>query len=395
MRFLFLILLLTSTALSKEVLTYKMLARTSFEDSHVLPVASFFTNSSADINNKSDFALKLVSIDWNANQAIWLNDKLIYTSPLGRYVTDPSINDNKEVVFTEFDQGRSYGIYKYFPTEDETLPIVTIGGPHNIISFDTVVHDNSGMILARATNVFGERLIVLINPYTFEQFLIVKESSQNNFSYLFTPQMNNFGSVALKARYGDAGQYNEERPDDVLLFQEERKFVLAEDSDKNNQSPIKKIRNSIAINDLNQVLYFAELENETALILTDGQSSIKIATTTHPDISEFDFFNPSLNNNGVIAFRAKDGLGVDAVFATDGYTQFKIAYEGQVIESDLGPATIFYDGNNPPFGGSPDINDKNEIIFSASLRNPADLLESYGSSIIKATLDLGYYYYGR
>ncbi len=363
----------------------ELVLRTAQESSFKIPKASYFTNSTPATNKHSDLVLKLITYQRTPLHSIWFNGEIIYQAKPGHFLSDPYISDKGYIVFSEFDAGRSYGIYQYSPRTRKITLKVSPGGPHQIMSFDNVMKNNEGRILTRATDVQGNQLYLLITTLGY-QIPLLKVSEESKLSYLFPPVMNNFSLVAAKVRYGLPGEVNDERPDAIVLKSERISQVIAEDKDKNPRSLIQKIRNTLDINDLGEIVFITESEKQTDIFVKSSRSVKLYASTKHPDINSIDFFKPVINNNSFIAFRGKDALNRDAVFISNGKEIHKIAFKGQKVESDLGDAIILYGGGHPPFGGSPAINDNNEVYFSTSLRNPRKLEQSYGSAIYKVTI---------
>ena len=114
--------------------TPKILARANINDGYNLPAMSFLSNTSPVINNRGDVSFKLLAIDGQRKQGLWVkrgaeeNGKIIYAAPDYRYVTDPSINDNGSVAFDLYDEVETDGVYT---VNADTQEVVQLIKPNN------------------------------------------------------------------------------------------------------------------------------------------------------------------------------------------------------------------------------------------------------------------------
>lgn len=131
-------------------------------------------------------------------------------------------------------------------------------------------------------------------------------------------------------------------------------------------------------------------------------SATHIADLPHFDASDIDntAVRPAISSDGIIAYRSPDALGAASLLAGDGVDTVTIVSPGDPIETDLGTLTLGFDHPDGArlLNGRVDINDLNEIAFTAWLSNgsigifiatpvlscnPADLAEPFD------VLDLG------
>ena len=77
-------------------------------------------------------------------------------------------------------------------------------------------------------------------------------------------------------------------------------------------------------------------------------------------------FPPALNNNGLVAFRAKDAAG-EALFIGDGTHLLRIVGQNDSVTTDLGVLPLGL--SNSALSGSIDINNAGQIAFSGKLSN--------------------------
>jgi hypothetical protein len=101
--------------------------------------------------------------------------------------------------------------------------------------------------------------------------------------------------------------------------------LIAEDRDSNPASPYLGFDNSVSLTDSGWVAFTASLDGGArGVFFSDGTTTRSIATTALPEVSEIEFFAPAANEAGVVAFRAKDGSELRAVWVGDG-TDLEVA----------------------------------------------------------------------
>ncbi len=206
------------------------------------------------------------------------------------------------------------------------------------------------------------------------------------YSYLFTPSFNDSRDIAGKVRLGAAGQVGESQPDQVRVFSNDGTSVLiAEDQDSNPVSPYTRFDNSVSLTNAGPVAFVATLASgDRAVVLSDGNTDTVIASEAMADISEIEYFGPAANSQGLVAFRAKDGADLRAIFAGDGTNLWKVIAEHDLVTTDLGEARIDQHDSSPVFGGSPTINADGSIAFNAGLTPPDNNQVEWGSGIFVA-----------
>jgi thioredoxin-related protein len=363
----------------------ELVARTSFVNGHNMPRASFFTNNNPAFNNKGDIAIKLQTVKGEALQGVWFNGEVKFVSKPGRYLTQVALNNKSEFVFGEFNEGRYFGVLKY--DGSELKKYLKPGGPLMLMDYQSISLNDRGTMLTRSSDINGEQIIALISSEGQMKKIISQHSQiRDHFvSYLFPPALNNKDIVSVKLRYGLEGEIQNERPDVVRIFKSQTQSkIVAFDNDANETSKLLKIRNSVDVNDNNFTLIAADLSEEEALFVHDGTKLWRVATTKHRNLRVIEFFSARLNNKNNIVFRGIDGKGRRAIFFTNGRALKKVATEKQIVQTDKGPAFLYYSDEHPAFGGSPALNDKNEVVFSASLRSTVNPNVSFGSALIKA-----------
>ena len=106
--------------------------------------------------------------------------------------------------------------------------------------------------------------------------------------------------------------------------------------------------NSISMNNLNQVAFTTRTSTAAStrrIVVADGTT-----TTLFPTVSDgagftsIDFFAPSINDTGLVAFRGNDNQPTprDSVFVTDGVTFQRIAGVNDTLMTDAGPRVVAF-----------------------------------------------------
>jgi hypothetical protein len=198
--------------------------------------------------------------------------------------------------------------------------------------------------------------------------------------------MNDARQIAGKARLGEPGQFGEDQPDQIRLFNaDESSVLIAEDVDSNPLSPYASFDNSVGVTDDGRVAFTATLTTGgRGVFLSDGTTTIEIATENDAQISEIEFFRPAVNNDGLVAFRAFDDSGLRAIFVGDGATLTPVIREHDLLDIDLGVARIDQNDSSPVFGGAPDLNEHGDLAFQCALTPEDNNQIEWGSGVFVA-----------
>ena len=186
--------------------------------------------------------------------------------------------------------------------------------------------------------------------------------------YLYTPSFNDQRLIA-----GKTSLASDHTADQVIVCDSLGDcLVLVEDVDSNAASPFSSFGNSVSLTNTGFVAFNAGLvAGGSGVFLTDGTTTVTIATTAMPEISSIDAFGPSANDHGQVVFRAFDDVGLMAVFVGDGQDLVKVVTEHDLVPTDLGEGRIDQHDSSVVFGGAPDINNAGDVAFHATL-TPAD-----------------------
>lgn len=370
----------------------EILARANITDGYNLPPMSFLSNTSPVINNRGDVAFKMMAVDGQANQGLWLkrgadeHGKISYTAPDYKFVTDPSLNDNGVVAFNIYDEGAGEGIFT-LNADTENVEQVLKPTDSSILYYTYAQVLTNGKAYFRGTNDENARTF-----YLFDGSLktIITEGATafgQKSSYLFKPAMNDNGSMTFKRRLGNTGEWDERKPDEILLIKPNGtsydSIIVAKDNDSDPASVFKGFFNSSSISKNNYVAFSAWLQDDSKVIILykDGVTK-NIAREKADGISEIEVFTQKVNDQGQVLFRAKDDHGKRGIYLADVNGVKRIIGEGDEIKTDLGMGKILSNPNFPGFGGDVDMNDHGEIVFYCLLVGAKDNQE-WGSAVFK------------
>lgn len=367
----------------------EILARANGLDSYNLPPMSFLTNATPTINNKGEVAFRLMAIEGQNTAGLWLKTasedlgKVVYRGPLDKLMSDPSLNDEGQAVFSIFDEGTSDGIFVYDSRQGTFLhPIPGSGTDLIFHAYPTIL--NNGDILFRGTHNTGDRSFF---RYATNLTKLVSEgdgSSGFKASYLFGPAVNHQQQWAFKIRVGDKNDWAEQNPDQIVLRNSDGQTrIVAQDQNSDPKSPFRAFANSVSLSENGFVAFVATLtDGKQALILDENGVQTQLAVEGHDGISEFELFGVKINSQGLVLFRAKNLQGQRGIYLADSTQVLRLLGEKDEIPTDLGKGRILAPPSYPVFSGGVSLNDRNEISFHALIVSAATG-KDWGSAIYK------------
>lgn len=361
----------------------EILARTNGTSTYNLPQYAFVNSSSPSINDAGEVAFNMVSAgmdhtgDHSEESAIWmksrkdLNGRIVYYAPKDKLVSDPKMLEDGNVLFTQFDEVKSDGLFSYKSQTNVT---------ENVFSAKNMSAVNYPQAIGDASYVFRST-----DPENNRSFF---EYRQNNlsevvnegdgYSYLFGPSVNELSQWVFKARLGEKFNYGDEAPDQIILLtphftalgeKSYQKTVLAEDADSDVLSPYKSFDNSPAITNAGFAVFTATLKDRKRVIVAVKNGVHYVVTRENEnDISQIELFSPQINDNALVVFRAKDKKGLRGIYLANPFATApevkRLIGEGDAIMTDQGLGEVIRRDNFPGFGGNVDINNNNEIAVS-------------------------------
>ncbi len=371
----------------------EILARANIGAGYNLPEMSFLSNTCPVINNRGDVSFKLMAFGGENNQGLWIkkgseeNGKIVYTAPEMRLLTDPSLNDKGQVAFNQYDDGITDGIFTVDTDSEEVKQVLK---PENdeiaYYTYPQVL--TNGRVYFRGTNQENIRTYYKYNGTTLKPIIAEGVTSYGQkSSYLFKPYLNDGGMMTFKRRIGEAGEWDERNPDEILLLKPNgssyESVVVAKDRDSDPESKFLGFTNSSSISTSGMVAFTAILEdNSKAIILSKDGTLTNLVIEKNDGISEIELFAPKVNEQGLVVFRAKDMDSKRGIYVTSVEGTKKLVGEGDEIMTDLGLGKILSNPNFPGFGGDVDMNDHGEIVFYCLVMGAKDNQE-WGSAVFK------------
>lgn len=388
MKLISLCLLLMASGLiqSREV---SLIARANTYNSFNLPEISYITNSTITHNSKGDVAFNFIAIiDQEVRQCIWLRNSknpkgsIVHMAKVDNFLSDPSINALGEVTFSEYNETQVLGLFKYSILSHKTELILDDNSGLYTNFRDPIINDH-GDILFRLTDENHQKSVVVLREGELKTILDYKGEG---ISYIFGAKFTNSNKVLLKIREGQRGQLSENRPDSLRVYSIDRSFeVVNTDRDSDSNSIFTQFNNTPGASAQSKYFTFiAKLKSgKRALVRQFGDSYELLVKEGERGIRTLEYFSPSINSKGNIAFRAIDESGKRNIFWTNGKELISLAKRGDLIDSDVTTATIFAP-KGPSFGGGVTINELDEVVFMAKIYTKLRE-EDLGSAVLKAS----------
>lgn len=382
--------------------TPEILARANLQNSYNLPALTFLNSTSPVINNNGDVAFKLMALNGQPTQGLWLKlaaettGKMIYVAAEDKVVTDPSLNDLGQVTFSVFDDVSSDGVFVYDAKSGVlTTPIKVTNGDFTYFSYPRVLND--GHLIFRSTDKNTEHGYFEFNLLApNSELTTVTREGLDTFgvksSYLFRPSINESKQWAFKTRLGKKGEWDENHPDQIIFLTPTQNNsstaysaqVIAQAQNATTiAAPYLSFDNSVALSNNGLVAFIATTKEKIRSVILYREGQLKtLAREGENGISELELFPPVVNTQGVVVFRAKNTQGQRSLFVADESSVKRIISEGDDIKTDLGRGRIVNKPNYPGFGGDIGLNDHNEIVFYAILESASDASD-WGSAVFK------------
>jgi len=295
----------------------------------------------------------------------------------------PSINASGQVAYYTSLDGGTYQLWKYDPaTQQSTTLSLLPMSPTSIANPDIT---DAGLIGFKANLPSGRALAAVSSgapiAYTYDQ----GADPNSSYAYIYSPATDNDGRIASKVSTSDYS-HNEIR----LFSADGSSALIVADQATDASSPFASFDNGLDINAADSVAVAVKLVdgNVRAIQRFDadgngGYMTTQIARVGIGPITELPSFSPSINANGLVAFRAKDADG-DAIYVGDGASLKRIAGNGDVVQTDLGAAQLGQHDTSPVFSGKPAINARGDVAFVSGVYPQGNNQEEWGSGVFVA-----------
>jgi hypothetical protein len=363
---------------------FELQARSNIVDGFNLPANSSFNSVTPDLDNGGTIAFRLLFIGDTGREGIFAGTggggSIVHQLPDARSLSDVIINNVGDICYGRRLDFTSEGVYVFDLGAMSTQLTVPIGGPFGVTGFSAPQINDAGVIGFRGDTGAGQSFIADDGGVQSRYVTETPVDPNSPYAFLFTPALNGAGQIAGKARIGGFGN---DQPDEIRLWNADGSSTLiAVDDDGDPNSPYSGFDNGVSANAAGQVAFIANLvAGGRGVFLSDGTTTITIATTNDPNVSDIEFFHPDVNGEGVVAFRGGDASGLQAIFVGDGLTLRRMVGEHDIVPSDLGDARIDQHDGSVVFGGGVAINDRADVAFNAALTPPDDNQIEWGSGM--------------
>jgi len=304
------------------------------------------------------------------------------------YIGDrASINADGDVAYYTHGGGTNYTMWLFDPAVGTPQQVVVL--PLTPVSFSNVSLSDTDYIGYQGSfgggRGFASTLALAAAPdrdsvaHVYDN--AIDPSSPHN--YLYSPSMNNQRVIAGKVNVGVGMDYTRA---EIRRFNADGTSTrVVADNVLDPSSPFDRFDNSLAINDTHTVAVSVRIADGgvRAVYRFDGETALEIARVGAPGpILEIDSFAPSINNDGLVAFRARDAQG-QAVYVGDGESLVRVIGNGDTIITDLGEGQLGQNvTSSPVFGGAPGINNNGDVIAVAGLHPAGNNQIEWGSGVI-------------
>lgn len=325
----------------------------------------------------------------NTNVGIWLGGQgagefvSLHEEPIDSISNKPGINSQGKLAYNTSQGFGSYTLWKYDPDTESSDPVNLL--PSSPDSFGNINIDDAGNISFRAKFGIGNG-IALFDDEGLHIYATDSDSDANSnspYAYIYSPDANNARQIAVKVSTVDYN-HNEIRlfhgPDDSEL--------LVADKATDPDSPFAGFDNGLALNDNGEIAVIVTLDNENIRAIyrfspTDSGIEATEIARVEPDgiIQELDFFAPAINNDGLVAFRARDENG-QAIYLGNGTELKRVVGQSDNVDTDLGEGQIGQHDSSPIFSGAPSINSAGDVVFAGGLHPAGDNQVEWGTGVM-------------
>ncbi|MGP1273122.1 MAG: GC-type dockerin domain-anchored protein [Phycisphaerales bacterium] len=360
--------------LPASVAGYEVLARGVFNGpGFALPPESQVTNITPRLNHAGDVVFAY--FDALLDKRIWVNGVTVPSAPPFFLSSDPHINADGDAVWrvSTLDPDPSkWGVWKYDASTGTAARLTT--DPLGAGGWGSPVINDAGLVAYRAEFQFSDALGI----YDGSSFQVIATDTGNPYTFITSGiGFNNSNQICGRVFRNGA-------PNGVAVFEDDGSSVviITDGSLSPSGDTFSGFLNGTDISDQSRVAINAFTSGSAEIIGVDLNGAVTVyADEDQPEINEIELFNPVINTQGWIAFRAVNSAGRQCVFVADGTELLEVAAVGTTLTSDAGPAVI------TGFSGGLDINDAGQILINVALETPAGA--SLGRAIVRADLDTG------
>jgi hypothetical protein len=359
-------------------------ARTNIVDGYNLPPNSSYNSKSPSVADSGRVAISLGIVGGDVDTVgLWLggggSGSVVWSDGSGPLISDCSLNAAGLAVFP-LTFASPDGLYFYDHSDGSSGLLTT--RPIGTSAWTGAEVNASGQTAFRAS-FSGQHAWVSYDGELNPPFHAIEVGLEPTSPYwfLYTPSFNDQRLIAGKTSLA----INHAADQIILCDIAGACTVLAEDRDADPASPYSSFANSVDLTNTGWVAFSAGLVGGGGgIFLTDGATTLTIASTDMAEISAIDAFPPRANDTGLVVFRAFDAAGLLAVWVGDGSGLVRVATEHDVVPTDLGDGRIDQHDGSVVLGGAPSINNAGDVAFVAALTPADDNQVEWGSGLFIA-----------
>jgi hypothetical protein len=342
-----------------------------------LPNGSTFDSVTASLNDAGNVAVKVNTIALTTSPGIWFGGRgtggAVYNANDNEaLLSDPFLNQSNQVSFPRFvsTSAADDGLYLYDNASGLTTRVTN--GPLGATSYTNPKINDNGLIGMRVKFSTPQALGTYnVATSSFTNYVTETSGDPNSrYSFLYAPAFNNNNRLAAEANINiEPATYKE-----VRVWNANGTSTLVASGDSSTGPVFFAMDNAISMNNLDQVAFTTRTSTAAStrrIVIADGTT-----TTIFPTVSDgagftsIDFFPPSINDNGLVAFRGNDNQPTprDSVFVTDGVTFQRIAGVNDILTTDAGPQVVAF------LMGGVSLNNHGEVSFGVQFTGGANAI---------------------
>lgn len=360
------------------------------DNGYNLPPGSSFNSISADIDDtgRVAFPVQLVPAASGTCPGIWFGANGVgaigFLGPADALISSSlRMNNDGLAVFVLSDTGGADGIYRYDHAAGTAARVGTAPVFPNSYSTPTInaagqigFHANFGAGRAYASVSAGSGAL-----HATDKGL----DPSSNYTFLYTPFMDDSRTIVAKVATSA----------DMVSATEIRRFAsdgsstrLVADRGTDASSPILRFDNSLGLSDNGKIAFIATrfADSRRVVYRYDGVELREIAAVDPAGlIRELEFFPPSITDDGLVAFRARDANG-QAIYVGDGDGLRRVVGKGDRLATDLGVGQVGQHNADAVFSGAPALNNRGDLAFIAALHPDGQNQVEWGSGVFVAAV---------
>jgi len=360
------------------------------DNGYNLPPGSSFNSISADIDDSGrvSFPVQVVPNGASSSPGVWFgpgdgSGSVVFYGPVDSLISSSlRINNDGLAVFTLSETAGQDGIWRYDHGTQQAARVGT--SPVFPNSYGTPGINAAAQVGFQA-NFAGGRAYASVAPAAAALIHVADRGIDpgSSYTYLYTPAFDDTrGIVAKVATSADLTSATEIR----RFASDGSSARLAANRGTDALSPIRQFDNSLALSDHGRVAFIATRDADSRRVVyrVDGATLTEIAAVDPAGtIRELEFFAPSINDAGLVAFRARDANG-QAIYVGDGSTLARVAGKGDRLATDQGLGQIGQHNADSVFSGAPMLNNRGDLVFIAALHPDGQSQVEWGTGVFVA-----------